>query len=335
MNSFLGADMGRTFGAAGFRDQPASYRKAAGVAKPGGFGNVGRKEPGPMRYGSVGAFTAEGRTWPAHFPCAVIFAEDDCLLAETVDHHLALGFAQVLLLAPEEIQAPQVADPARMITITCDCRDRDGVPEALNRLIAASPRPGWLYWGYNAEFLFYPFCESRTVGELLAFHAEERRSAMMACVVDLYAGDLSQAPDGVSRSVAMFDGSGYYATDRFRDGVALDRQVEIFGGLRRRFEEHVPWTRRRIDRVALFQTARGVQMRPDLTLSDEEMNTLSCPWHNNLTAAVMSFRAAKALRSNPGSKRAIRDFRWSGSVPFNWSSRELLEHGLMEPGQWF
>ncbi len=122
---------------------------------------------------------------------------------------------------------------------------------------------------------------------------------------------------------------------RFRDGLALERQMDMFGGLRRRFEEHVPWGRRRIDRVALVRAERGLEMRPDLTLSDEERNTVNCPWHNNLTAAVMSFRAAKALRSNPGSKWTVTDFRWSGSVPFDWSSKQLLELGLMEPGQWF
>lgn len=287
-----------------------------------------------MRYGSVGAFIAGGQGWPAKGPCAVIFAEDACLLAETVAHHLTIGFAHVLVLLPEGLDAPAIADAGKVTLATCDTRAPGAVAAILNQLVSAAPG-AWLYWGHNAEFLFFPFCDSRTVGELLSFHAEERRSAMMAYVIDLYAGDLATAPDGVSREGAMLDRSGYYASQRFRDGVALERQMDIFGGLRRRFEEHVPWARRRIDRVALFRAAKGVRMRADLTLSEEEMNTIACPWHNNLTAAVVSFRAAKALRSNPGSKWAIRDFRWSGSVPFGWSSRELMELGLMEPGQWF
>lgn len=287
-----------------------------------------------MRYGSVGAFIAGGQDWPAQGPCAILLAEDACLLAETIDHHLQLGFAHVLVLMPEGLTAPAVASGGGVTLVTCDTRAPGAVVAVLNQLVSAAPG-AWLYWGYNAEFLFFPFCESRCVGELLAFHSEERRSAMMAHVIDLYAGDLAAAPDGVSREGAMLDRSGYYASQRFREGVALERQMDIFGGLRRRFEEHVPWTRRRIDRVALFQAAKGLQMRADLTLSEDEMNTIACPWHNNLTAAVVSFRAAKALRSNPGSKWAIQDFRWSGSVPFGWSSRELMELGMMEPGQWF
>ena len=44
---------------------------------------------------------------------------------------------------------------------------------------------------------------------------------------------------------------------------------------------------------------------------------------------------AKALTTNPGSRSDIRDLGWSHSVPFEWSSRQLMDLGLMEPGQWF
>ena len=48
-------------------------------------------------------------------------------------------------------------------------------------VIRAVPTGTWLYYGFNAEFLFYPFCETRSVGEMLAFHTEERRAAMLSC----------------------------------------------------------------------------------------------------------------------------------------------------------
>jgi hypothetical protein len=44
---------------------------------------------------------------------------------------------------------------------------------------------------------------------------------------------------------------------------------------------------------------------------------------------------AKALKRNPGSTYDIPTFRWDNSVPFEWSSRQLMDLGLMEPGQWF
>jgi hypothetical protein len=105
--------------------------------------------------------------------------------------------------------------------------------------------------------------------------------------------------------------------------------------LRWRFEEHVPAVRRKIDRISLFKSKPDLQILPDFTFNDEEYNTYACEWHNNLTAAVCSFRTAKALKRNPGSKYDIDTFEWHNSVPFEWHSRQLLDLGLMEPGQWF
>ena len=50
---------------------------------------------------------------------------------------------------------------------------------------------------------------------------------------------------------------------------------------------------------------------------------------------MASFRVAKALVRNPGSREQIRSFTWRNSEPFRWSSHQLMERGLMEPGQWF
>lgn len=172
--------------------------------------------------------------------------------------------------------------------------------------------------------------------ELLAFHAEERRDAMLTYVIDLYAGDIDRFPDAVSLDQAMLDRSGYYALARTdAAGQPRERQFDFYGGLRWRFEEHIPPARRRIDRIGLFRARPGLKLRSDATFSVEEYNTYACPWHHNLTAAIASFRTAKALRSNPGSRYDIQSFAWHNSVRFEWSSRQLMDLGLMEPGQWF
>ena len=63
-----------------------------------------------------------------------------------------------------------------------------------------------------------------------------------ATVVDLDAGNLRQSPDGVDVTNAYLDRLGYYAQIRQdAQNVPLEREVNIFGGLRRRFEDHVPW----------------------------------------------------------------------------------------------
>jgi hypothetical protein len=161
---------------------------------------------------------------------------------------------------------------------------------------------------------------------------------MLTYVIDLYADDLTKYPNAVSLHNAHLDGSGYYALARkgaANPGSSSERQMDFFGGLRWRFEEHVPATRRRIDRIALFRAKPGLKLRPGHRLTDEEYNIYACRWHHNLTAAICSFRTTKALRTNPGSRHGIETFKWQNPTPFEWHSRQLLDLGLMEPGQWF
>ena len=289
-----------------------------------------------LLYSDLNAFLKTARSVLSRGPVAVIMAEDATEVDTTLRHHLVAGFKSVILLAPDELRlAADLTD--KIHRIAHDVHTEGALPEAVNRLIDAAAGQ-WLYYCYNAEYLFFPFCETRRIGEMLAFHSEERRDAILSYVVDLYAGDLTANPDAVSLENAHLDRSGYYALARtapLPPHTPKDRQLDFFGGLRWRFEEHVPWTRRKIDRIALFRAKQGLRLRPDFTLSDEEMNTYACPWHNNITTAICSFRTAKALRANPGSRFAINTFRWQNSTEFQWQSQQLMDLGLMEPGQWF
>lgn len=288
-----------------------------------------------MTFASLDDFLRRGTELLAKGPVALLFIEDATEVASTLAHLRDAGFRQILALTPASLDLPPDL-PANIHRIDYATQAEAAVPMAVNAMIAAAPETTWFYYGFNAEYLFHPFCESRNVRELLAFHAEERRDAMLTYVVDLYAADLDRHPDAVSLDHAMLDRSGYYALAR-KDakGQAHERQLDFFGGLRWRFEEHIPKGRRRIDRIALFRAQAGLKLRDDHTFSIEEYNTYACPWHHNLTAAIASFRTAKALRTNPGSRFDIRSFTWHNSVPFDWSSRQLMDLGLMEPGQWF
>lgn len=268
-------------------------------------------------------------------PIAILLIEDMAAVTETLRHHTDLGFRHVLALSRRPVTVPD--DLAGLVTnLAWQGRMFDALPHAINAVIRAVAPGTWLFCCHNAEFLFFPFSETRSVGEMLAFHAEERRQSMPCHVVDLYAPDLTSAPDGISLTEAMFDGSGYFALGRpGPDGGILDRELDLHGGLRWRFEEHVPPARRRINRMSLFRAARGLRMDADHRFNMQEYNTQSCPWHHNLTAVIASFRAAKALAANPGSREAIDTFRWLSSRPFEWRSQQLMDLGLMEPGQWF
>lgn len=267
---------------------------------------------------------------------AIVMVEDDIEVDTTLRHHQQAGFANVIALMPAGFDLAKDLQKS-VLRVDYDMYRDQAMERGLNQIIDAVPGQ-WLYYCYNAEFLFHPFCETRNINEMLAFHTEERRHAMLAYVIDLYADDLEQHPNAVSLDRAHLDRSGYYALARHAkttDGHPMERQLDFFGGLRWRYEEHVPAARRKIDRIPLFRAKRGLRVRSDHTFNDEEYNTYACPWHHNITAAVCSFRTAKALKTNPGSTFDIHTFKWHNSAPFEWHSRQLLDLGLMEPGQWF
>ena len=289
-----------------------------------------------MQYNSLDTFIKDGAAALAKGPIAVILVEDDVEVDTTLRHHLQAGFETVIALMPDVFDLPMDLGEI-VIRIDYNMSKEGAMETAINALIDAVDGR-WLYYCFNAEYLFFPFCETRSVAEMLAFHTEERRSSMLGYVVDLYAEDLGQYPNAVSLDHAHLDRSGYYAlarADATKDGHPKDRQLDFFGGLRWRFEEHVPADRRKIDRIPLFRAKKGLRLRWDHTFDDEEYNTFACQWHHNITASICSFRTAKALKSNPGSTFDIETFKWHNSAPFEWHSRQLLDLGLMEPGQWF
>jgi hypothetical protein len=286
-----------------------------------------------MRYSSLTDFLSSGLSTLGSGPVGVLLMEDLSETNSTIRHHLGLGLKNLLVLGTERLNISRELQD-KIHHVVFDLTGDDALTDALNPLIAALP-DRWFYYGYNAEYLFYPFCESRSVGEVTTFATEERRASILTYVIDLYADDLVAHPNAVSLPDAHLDKSGYYAHTRHRDGADLDRQLDMFGGLRWRFEEHVPWERRKIDRIGLFRAQKGLELRGDHTFNEEEYNTYACPWHHNLTASICSFRAAKSLKTNPGSSGDIDSFKWHNSEKFAWHSGQLMDIGLMEPGQWF
>jgi len=289
-----------------------------------------------MRYNNLADFLSKGAGVLSAGPVAMILVEDLIEVDTCIRHHLQLGFEQVLVFAPDELELPERVENA-IQRIGYDMAADQALENAVNAVIKAAPG-AWLYYCYNSEFLFFPFCETRSVGELVAFSVEEHRSSILSYVIDLYADDLSEFPDAVSLETAHLDKLGYYALarpDPANHNHPKTRQLDFFGGLRWRFEEHIPVAKRKIDRIALFLAKPGLKLRPDHSFNDEEYNTYSCEWHHNITSAICSFRTAKALKRNPGSTFDIDTFRWHNSCKFEWHSQQLLDLGLIEPGQWF
>ncbi|MGR3291660.1 MAG: hypothetical protein ACU0C9_10770, partial [Paracoccaceae bacterium] len=248
-----------------------------------------------MHYLNLQDFLSDSKKALVKGPVALILVEDLVEVNTTVRHHLLAGFNSVVVFAPPELSLPD--DIAKDICrVDFDTTVSDAIVVVVNAVITVAPDI-WIYYCYNAEYLFYPFCESRTIVELIAFHTEERRDAALGYVVDLYADDLASHPLAVSLDNACLDKSGYYALarpDPKNDNHPKKRQLNFYGGLRWRYEEHIPEIRHKIDRIPLFRSAPGLKLNPDHTFNNEEYNTYSCPWHHNITLAIASFRTAKA-----------------------------------------
>ena len=157
-----------------------------------------------MNHASLAAFLERDRAALAKGPVAIIVVEDPVEVESTLNHHIGLGFRTLITFMPDGLELPAtLADQVHRIPYAT--RGPEALPGLINPLIAAAPAGTWFYYGFNAEYLFYPFSETRNLRELLAFHTEERRDAMLCYAIDLYAPDLGTHPSGVDRDGAMLD----------------------------------------------------------------------------------------------------------------------------------
>ena len=192
-----------------------------------------------MRHNTLDDFIASGADVLRQGPIALIFVEDSVEVNITIKHHLGLGFGIVLVFAVDDI----AIDPAHeevVHRIAYDPIEPEAVCTSVTRVIGAA-NGQWVYYCHNAEYLFYPFCETRSVKAMLQFPAEERRDAMLTYVIDLYADDLDAHPNAASVERAHLDKAGYYAlarTDPDAKWEPKERQLEVVGGVRWRFEGH-------------------------------------------------------------------------------------------------
>jgi len=126
---------------------------------------------------SLDAFLSKPDTALGKGPIAIVLAEDAVELASTLRHAQDRGFKSVLGLMPASFELPR--DVASFVwRIDYDMGADDALETAVNRVNDAAPG-AWVHYCYNAEYLFFPFCETRSVGELLAVHTEERRDSML------------------------------------------------------------------------------------------------------------------------------------------------------------
>ena len=268
---------------------------------------------------------------------AIIYCVDDNLVAETIEHHLKIGFDAILLVG-NNLNYKYTHD--KLVYVQLEINEYNDIWPHLNH-ICAKLTDHFVYWGYNAEFLYFPFCESRTIKDLAIFLTEERRKTLFGMVVDLYAMDLKNIGTGFDLEEAGFDTINYYSKpldpSPFSDIKNYDqtRMQSIYGGLKWRYREWFTKSSTCIERVPFFLATDKVEFNKNGITDDPEFYSYHCEHHRNPTCAVMSFRSAIDLRHNPSSREAIQKFSWVGTEIFKWNSPQLLRLGYIETGQWF
>lgn len=254
---------------------------------------------------------------------AVLLCESRLHAAASARRLAAQGAAAVIVVG----EAPAVELPCPVVRI--DEEPREGqVAGLLNGLFDALAGR-WVLWLWNGEFFVFPYGETRTLADLAQFLDDERRVSVFTYALDLYADDLPREREPPEEARLFFDRLGYHAFPR------PDRQLRLFGGLGWRFEELTPAHMHQLGRATLLRPARGVHMGRDLLFEDPAYSSVSAPWHHSPTAAVMTLRRSWRIFAHPRFPDLRRSLHWHGTTPFEWSSRQLLELGMIEPGQWF
>lgn len=206
--------------------------------------------------------------------------------------------------------------------------DQRGLSDLMNTVLGAL-RGRWVLWLWNGEFFVFPYGETRTLSDLTAFLEDERRRSLYGYALDLYAPSLPKPTDAVEQATLYFDRIGYHGFPR--DGQGL----RLYGGLGWRFEEMTPPHLQQIGRTVLLKPGPDTAMNQELLFGDTEYDSVSCPWHHNPTGAVMSLRRSRRIMAHPAFAEVAHRLVWSGSEPFQWRSDQLLDLGMIEPGQWF
>jgi hypothetical protein len=156
-----------------------------------------------MQYNSLNTMIKNEAAALQKGPVAMIMVEDDVEVDTTLRHHQQAGFKTIIVLMPAAFELPR--DLAQtVIRVDYNMSADAAMVTAINTLVDHMDGQ-WVYYCYNAEYFFHPFCETRNVVEMLSFQTEERRDAMLAYVIDLYSDDLIQNPKAVSLDNAFLD----------------------------------------------------------------------------------------------------------------------------------
>lgn len=276
-----------------------------------------------MNFESVDAFT---RRSPELAPgiLGIVFCDPRENTAATLEHLERLGIATAIVIGD-----PGVAIDATIPVVEiAEQPTTAGVPAMLNMLIDMLD-DCWLLWQWAGEFFLFPYFETRRLADFTTFLTDERRRMAYTYTLDAYAEDLPGAEEDPRDSALCFDRIGYYGF------IRGEQQLSVYGGPGWRFDECCTPRLKQLGRTALLRAKSGIYMGRDGQFEAPEFSSVSCPWHNNPTAAMISLRHTRSIMAHPAFPPLASSLVWAGSETLEWTSGQLLDLGLIEPGQWF
>ena len=229
--------------------------------------------------------------------------------------------------------------------------------DALNYLRHHYARNKWCLSVEPYDFLVFPKSEIRHIRDLTDFIESEQRKHVFAIVVDAY-GDVPASQLQVSANVSPFEQLPYF--DRFGYQTAAEealKVIPILGGVQRRYlYGDEPQRAPALNRIPLIKLNWDCYyLASTRVVVPSFLNTPHSEWHSTTTCCLLRYallgtemplhiaRQAEPAQLYPdsvtplfaGSEAMISAFlKNQGSQRFR-SSRDFLECGLINNGQWF
>jgi Glycosyl transferase family 2 len=286
---------------------------------------------------------------------------NDVLLASFVEHHRRLGVREFVLLDLSnegELSNGIVGDSDSAVWRPRGKWDASQVLHWLNFLRQRYATGRWCLSLETSDLFVFYRSETRQIGDLIDFLESECRDHLYALVIEMYGDEpaamirLEPGEDPL-RKLPFFDPYGYSTGP----DPGLYRNVIVRGGVQRRALFAIEPSRSpALNRIPLAKWAKfSAYVADTRLLMPPRLNTPHSPWHSSPTACLLRFaqlngeailataaqvEAQKIIEDGGGLSYAgapeLRERLLKQDFSFRYTeTRDLVDCGLLNPGQWF
>ncbi len=286
----------------------------------------------------------------------------DGLFDAFLEHHRQLGVKEFVFLDLSEKAdlAGRLGETGGAVWRPKGPWSPSQVKHDLNFLRGRYATGRWCLSLETTDFFVFYRSETRTVRDFLDFLESENRKQVYALVVEMYgegpADALDVNDDQATRKLQYFDPLGYTTTP----SSGLFRNVIVQGGLQRRsLYARQPNRSPALNRIPLAKWEPLCAYVSDTRLlAPSRMNVPHSPWHSSPTACLIRFgllrdEAHLGTAANVETHSVIdedglgRGSSFAGALKLRGlslkqqfskeygSTQDLVDAGLLNPGQWF